>query len=271
MNLCAANKVIYIAQALEVIWRNQNPPDCSKAKYMITEPFLQGVGSEMHVYGVGLGMAIETGRVFLQQGGWSWRFKNAHCASQNKYNMECYYMPLSKCTLEDAMATMKTIHPDYAQPEPNAATVKQRRELKGVERKGRSMPPIRASKSNTTSTTKARIGRSRPQHKLPSNTSNTAPKPYMPPPIPRSTSNKKSDSASGSGASHQQHQHGMWTPRADADLEAAVIKHGVQGQWQKIADSMSTHNKTDIDCLFRFRNALRKKLNTRKGPVSAHI
>jgi len=239
-------------QALEIIWRNQNPPDCSKAKYMITEPFLQGVGSEMHVYGVGLGMAIENGRVFLQQGGWSWRFKNAHCHSQNKHNMECYYMPLSKCTLQDAMATMKTINPDYKQPVPPAmrsvnssAPIHHHRQLKGKER----------------------VGVSRPRPRAPINITHSAPKPHLPPPIPRSISTKKSDSASGSGASSS----GVWTPKADADLEAAVIKHGVQGQWQTIANIMAKYNKTDTECLFRFRNALRKKLNTRGGPVSGCV
>ena len=51
----------------------------------------------------------------------------------------------------------------------------------------------------------------------------------------------------------------------DADLEAAIIKHGVQGQWQKIAALMAKHGKSDTDCLFRFRNYLRKKLNNNRG------
>ncbi len=161
-------------------------------------------------------------------------------------------MPLSKCTLQDAMATMKTINPDYKQPVPPAmrsanstVLVQHHRQLKGKERLG---------------------GGSKPRPRAPINITHSAPKPHLPPPIPRSISTKKSDSAAGSGASSS----GVWTPKADADLEAAVIKHGVQGQWQIIATIMAKYNKTDTECLFRFRNALRKKLNTRGGPVSMH-
>lgn len=53
---------------MEAIWRNQNPPDCSKAKYLILEGWMQGFGSEFHIYGVGLAAALDSGRVLLQQG-----------------------------------------------------------------------------------------------------------------------------------------------------------------------------------------------------------
>ena len=159
-------------------------------------------------------------------------------------------MPLSKCTLQDAMASMKTINPEYKQPLPPA------------------MRPVNSSvpaKHHRQLKTKERVGISKPRPRAPINITTSAPKPYLPPPLPRGASIKKSDNAAGSGAS------GGWTPKADADLEAAVIKHGVQGQWQKIAEIMGKYNKTDTECLFRFRNALRKKLNTRGGPVRAHI
>lgn len=220
---------------MEVIWNSQNPADCSKAKYLITEPFLQGVGSEMHVYGVGLGIAIETGRVFLQQGGWSWRFKNAHCASQNKKNMECYYLPLSRCTLEDAMSTMHTTNTEYPQPLP---------------------PSVQKSDSSVTESTRQLSGgRSKPR----------------PRPLPVNGTNTKPSSASGNKSPLGVAQNVGWSGKADADLEAAVIRHGVQGQWQKIAAVMAQHGKTDTECLFRFRNALRKKMNSRGGPVSRYL
>lgn len=219
-------------QALEIIWKNQNPPDCSKAKYLITEPFLQGVGSEMHVYGVGLGIAIETGRVFLQQGGWSWRFKNAHCASQNKLNMECYYMPLSKCTLHDALATMQTINAEYPQPSPadqaSNSTEATHRQLKTT------IKPRPPNKAN------------HPVHPA---------APQFHAPTVAGAANK----AAAAG----------WSNREDADLEAAVIRHGVNAQWQLIAKAVQRggSSKTDVECIQRFRTMLRKKLNHR-GAVS---
>jgi hypothetical protein len=54
------------------------------------------------VNGVALALAVDTGRVFLQKGGWTWRYKNEFCQSQGKFSLECYYQPFSNCTLEDA-------------------------------------------------------------------------------------------------------------------------------------------------------------------------
>jgi hypothetical protein len=235
-------------QAMEIIWKNQNPPDCSKAKYLIGEPFLQGVGSELHVHGVGLSIAIATNRVFLQHGGWSWRFKNSHCAAQNKQSMECYYMPVSKCTLHDAMATMKTIHPDFPQPDPlhlgNAtAAVRTSRALAIIPRTPHKPAP-RSVASN------------------PTNPANSASSQH---------NNNHHNSHSGANGHHGKSSPVTWSAREDADLEGAIIKYGVQGHWQQIAAVLakSGSSKTDIDCLFRFRNFMRRKLNTRSGPVSA--
>ena len=93
-------------EALEIIWRNQNPPDCSKAKYLFGEGWTQGFGSELHGYGVGLAVAIDMGRVFVQTGSWTWRYKNKHCESQNKHSLECYFLPFSNCTIKDALLVL---------------------------------------------------------------------------------------------------------------------------------------------------------------------
>ncbi len=44
--------------------------------------------------------------MLLQEGGWTWRYRNEHCQSQNKHNMECYTLPLSRCTMKDALHAM---------------------------------------------------------------------------------------------------------------------------------------------------------------------
>lgn len=36
-------------EAMETIWRHQHPSDCSKAKFLISEGWAQGFGSEVHV------------------------------------------------------------------------------------------------------------------------------------------------------------------------------------------------------------------------------
>ncbi len=90
-------------QAMDRIWRNQNPPDCSKAQYIISTGHHQGFGSEIDFMGVVLAMALDTGehvmvphqqlclmlrldtgRVLLQEGGWTWRYENKHCQEQGR-------------------------------------------------------------------------------------------------------------------------------------------------------------------------------------------
>jgi len=244
--------LIGFEEAMDIVWQNQNPPDCSKAKYLIAEPFLQGVGSELHVHGVALAIAIATKRVFLQHGGWSWRFRNPHCAAQNKQSLECYYVPVSKCSLEDALATMKTINPEYTQPFP---------------------PPHSNSNANTNSSSNFTdqvqqgvegggnsVSRKLPVVRRPVHKAGQAPVQGHGSPF----------SVSGnSRTGHQnQHHHVTWTSMEDADLEAAVIKYGVQGRWQKIAAAMEKYGKRDVDCLLRFRREIRKRLNMRATPAA---
>ena len=52
-------------EAMEAIWRNQHPADCSKARFLVAEGWPQGFGSEVHVIGVGLAVALKTNRVFI--------------------------------------------------------------------------------------------------------------------------------------------------------------------------------------------------------------
>jgi hypothetical protein len=233
---------------MEILWQNQNPPDCSKAKYLIAEPFFQGVGSEMHVHGVALGIAIATKRVFLQYGGWQWRYRNPHCTSQNKQSLECYYVPLSKCTLADAAATMQTTNPEYIQPLP----LPQRHPEQHSEH----------TRSNgTSSTPEVRRLAIRPRE----------PGTVHHQPVHGGGHNIH---GGGHGNAHHKPHHQVnketvtWSALDDADLEAAIIKYGVQGHWQQIAEVMKKNGKRDVDCLHRFRNVVRQRLNTRAGPVS---
>lgn len=44
------------AEALELIWKNQNPEDCSTAKYLISGGWPYGFGSRIHMEGVYLSL-----------------------------------------------------------------------------------------------------------------------------------------------------------------------------------------------------------------------
>jgi hypothetical protein len=96
-----------IGEALDEIWRHQHPEDCSKAKFLITGSHVGGFGSELHVMGAILGLAMEMGRVYLQNplvpDLMRWEMDNPHCRSQNKTNLECYYEPWTSCTVFDAL------------------------------------------------------------------------------------------------------------------------------------------------------------------------
>ena len=52
-------------EAMAVLWKHQHPEDCTQAKYLISEGWPQGFGSEVHVVGNGLAFAMNMGRVYV--------------------------------------------------------------------------------------------------------------------------------------------------------------------------------------------------------------
>ena len=52
---------------LELIWRNQNPPDCSVAQFLIAEHSVVGFGSVVQQYASLLSIALAMGRVLLMR------------------------------------------------------------------------------------------------------------------------------------------------------------------------------------------------------------
>jgi hypothetical protein len=109
---------------LEAIWKNQHPEDCSKAKFLISGGFESGFGSEFHVLGAGLALAMSLGRVYVMlehQGDSSlndkvhslndFQINTEFCRKQGKLSLDCYYEPWSSCTLEDALqgTTLQTL------------------------------------------------------------------------------------------------------------------------------------------------------------------
>ena len=60
-------KVLYgMYEGLEAIWKNQHPEDCSKVKFLLAENFEEGFGSELHIQGQKLAIALSLGRVLIQ-------------------------------------------------------------------------------------------------------------------------------------------------------------------------------------------------------------
>jgi hypothetical protein len=96
-------------QALDMIWSSQNPENCSEAKYIISGGWPYGFASRVHTEGIGLALAIQLGRVYLLHPDGDnvyWETQNPFCREQNKIGLDCFYEPLSKCTIKDALFSL---------------------------------------------------------------------------------------------------------------------------------------------------------------------
>jgi len=110
-------------QAMEVIWKNQHPEDCSKAQFLIAQGWPQGFGSEVHVLGVGLAVALNTKRVFIMNPDGApehdflnntWQVQNPFCRSKNsKSALDCYFESWTHCKPEDALGPDKKRASDF--------------------------------------------------------------------------------------------------------------------------------------------------------------
>lgn len=104
--------------AMRVIWKHQHPPDCLKAKFLISDGWHAGIGSVVHVEGIALALAIELGRVLLthpagpvRQGPRTkgfiadngWQVDVPFCKEQNIKTWDCYFEPWSNCNITHAL------------------------------------------------------------------------------------------------------------------------------------------------------------------------
>ena len=104
----SGENVFGFREAIDAIWKNQHPDDCSKAKFVVTSGWPGGFGSEVHVYGAALALALDLGRVFVPNpfGPISaavfsnrWQIENSYCRSRGQKTLECYYEPWSTCVV----------------------------------------------------------------------------------------------------------------------------------------------------------------------------
>lgn len=100
--------VVGLEFAMDVIWKNQHPEDCSKARFLMSSGAGSGFGSEIHIESGWFARALDLGRVFIVNpdklhSGSGHFVDNDFCKKQGKTNLECYYQPLTHCTWEDAL------------------------------------------------------------------------------------------------------------------------------------------------------------------------
>ena len=102
-----SDKIFGLHDTLEAIRINQNPTNCSDAKFLIAGNWVAGFGSEFHVLGATLGLSMSLGRVMLQfpvaASPLTWQVNNSICSKSGKKNLECYFRSWSKCNILDAL------------------------------------------------------------------------------------------------------------------------------------------------------------------------
>jgi hypothetical protein len=103
-----SDNILYgIDIAMQTIWDHQHPINCSNSKFLISGYWEYGFGSTVHIEGAALSLAMNLGRVYLQNPimfpSKNWQVKSIFCRSQLKSNLECYYHPWSSCTIFDAL------------------------------------------------------------------------------------------------------------------------------------------------------------------------
>jgi hypothetical protein len=81
-----------------LIYEHQHPRDCNNSRYLvITDEWLHGFGSAIHVKSEMLVKAIQMGRVLIDSHENKWKFSNpSNC---NQGNMSCYFSRITHCTL----------------------------------------------------------------------------------------------------------------------------------------------------------------------------
>lgn len=106
-------------EAMAVIWKHQHPEDCSQSKFLISEGWPQGFGSEVHIQGNGLAFAMNMGRIYVMnpEGPLSdkqlglnntYQTNSKFCIERGKVNLECYYEKWTSCSISEILGD-KTI------------------------------------------------------------------------------------------------------------------------------------------------------------------
>jgi hypothetical protein len=131
-------EVMYgFAEGIEHAWKHQHPANCSQMQFLVVEAgWDQGFGSETHVIGSGLAVAMNMNRVYVLRlnkentdefklkRNYAFEIDTSFCREQKKMSLECYYLPWSSCTMKDVEIVLQgksldetlIIEPDHYDP-----------------------------------------------------------------------------------------------------------------------------------------------------------
>jgi hypothetical protein len=80
------------------IFHHQNPESCEGKRFFYSLSHNWGHGSSMHMMSSHLGNAMEQNRIMIYDNNWVWADKER--CKKNQINVDCYFLPLSKCQYE---------------------------------------------------------------------------------------------------------------------------------------------------------------------------
>lgn len=94
------------AFAQRLIWSHQHPSSCKDAKYLIYFPAHHGIGSNVHLMGQSLAIAMALDRVLLVAEDINHPYYDAEYCTHTKTYHDCYFEPISYCNLTDAAKSL---------------------------------------------------------------------------------------------------------------------------------------------------------------------
>ena len=112
--------------AIEKLWQHQNPQSCKGKKFLIWPGHLGGgFGSNIHVEASILAIAMNHDRIYVRHPVWfngQWPFQFPFCKSVHNRTYDCYYEPVSSCTLTDVFPSYDPLNPS-TWPDDNATPI----------------------------------------------------------------------------------------------------------------------------------------------------
>jgi len=90
--------------AQRAIWRHQHPKNCSDEKFIVYEALgpEHGIGTILHALGVALQAALNLNRILVLNPQPNYEWVNGWFCQNTSTLDECYFEPLSSCTVHDA-------------------------------------------------------------------------------------------------------------------------------------------------------------------------
>lgn len=94
---------LYFEEALDAIHKHQHPYDCRQVKFLISQGYDAGFGSEIHVQGVGLAIAMAMNRIYIPSykrfKSQSWQTPDSICHGTK--TLDCYFEKWTNCSWTD--------------------------------------------------------------------------------------------------------------------------------------------------------------------------